>query len=106
MKKPKVICSTCRKIKRDDCDRCKKKPYENIDQSNYSFYNSYRWRKKSKSFRLLHPLCEDCLSKGITKSSQMVDHIIPISKGGDKMDDSNLRALCNSCHAIKTGKSK
>ena len=100
------ICATCKKPKRDDCDRCKPKPYDNIDQSNYSFYNSYKWRQKSKSFRKRNPLCDECLKNGRTTPSEMVDHIKPISKGGDKWNDNNLRALCNSCHGRKTGKSK
>ena len=32
-----------------------------------------------------------------------VDHVRPASQGGTD-DDSNLRAICRSCHASKTGR--
>ena len=30
------------------------------------------------------------------------DHIQPIAHGGDKWDESNLQAICRSCHLAKT----
>ena len=33
-----------------------------------------------------------------------VDHITPISLGGDMWDRFNLRTLCNKCHKSKTRK--
>lgn len=80
----------------------KVKPFS---QFNRDFnYQDPRWRKLSVLKRRANPLCEDCQEKGITKASQMVDHIKPISKGGGAWAWDNLRALCNHCHAIKTGK--
>ena len=32
----------------------------------------------------------------------MVDHITPINNGGQKLDYSNLQALCNKCHNKKS----
>ena len=34
----------------------------------------------------------------------MVDHIKPISIGGDRLHQSNLQTLCNSCHNKKSAK--
>jgi len=31
-----------------------------------------------------------------------VDHVRPLSDGGDHYDADNLQALCRSCHARKT----
>lgn len=31
----------------------------------------------------------------------MCDHVIPMSKGGDNMDDRNLQTMCNTCHNKK-----
>ncbi len=106
MKIPKKICSICRKIKKDDCDRCKKKPFEGINTANQSFYNSTRWRKIAKGHKTKHPLCEECLDKGIVTAVQITDHIIPIDKGGNKFSSDNLRSLCHKCHNKKSGRSK
>ena len=35
-----------------------------------------------------------------------VDHITPISQGGDKWSRDNLQALCRGCHIDKTRKEK
>jgi 5-methylcytosine-specific restriction protein A len=66
------------------------------------FYGTNRWRKVRNRYWKLHPLCEDCLSRGITKQADMVDHIEEIKAGGAKLDPNNLRALCWGCHAKKT----
>ena len=34
----------------------------------------------------------------------MVDHIVPINKGGAKLDIGNLQSLCNLCHNRKSGR--
>ena len=106
MPKPRSICNKCRKVKRDDCEMCKKPAFENINKDNYSFYNSSQWRRVSKGYRTKHPLCVDCLSRGRTTACQVTDHIIPVDKGGDKWNSSNLQALCHKCHNRKTAKSK
>lgn len=61
-----------------------------------------RWRR----VRLLHlrnnPLCRMCLLDGVVTAATMVDHIVPIADGGEKLDDDNLQSLCRDCHARKT----
>lgn len=42
-------------------------------------------------------LCLDCG----TDERLEIDHIIPVSKGGDPVDPSNLQTLCRSCNAKK-----
>lgn len=60
-------------------------------------YDSTTWQR----LRLMHlagsPVCVECGRYG-----EQVDHIIPISAGGEKFDPSNLQTLCASCHASKT----
>lgn len=56
------------------------------------------WARFSRAFRARHPVCQACG----TKSSEHVDHITALEAGGDKWDESNLRALCASCHSKKT----
>ena len=36
----------------------------------------------------------------------MVDHIVPINKGGAPLDMDNLQSLCSHCHAAKTARDK
>ena len=43
-----------------------------------------------------------CIEDGKTVIATMVDHIIPILKGGDKWDRNNLQPLCAKCHAKKS----
>ena len=45
-----------------------------------------------------HYLCEDCLARGIYKPAKEVHHILPLEKGGTH-NESNLMALCKSCHS-------
>ena len=39
-------------------------------------YNA-RWRRESKKFLQLHPLCQDCLCHSIAAPATVVDHIVP-----------------------------
>ena len=57
-------------------------------------------------FLQAHPLCEECMRKGMLVPAQMVDHIVPINKGGAPLDLNNLQSLCNHCHAVKTARDK
>jgi 5-methylcytosine-specific restriction protein A len=77
------------------------------DVDNSAFYNSRRWRSISKTFRKRNPLCIQCERDGNGPvPSQCVDHIKPISQYGMGVatDIKNLQALCNSCHAKKSGR--
>ncbi|EOC0875546.1 HNH endonuclease [Cronobacter malonaticus] len=46
-------------------------------------------------------ICQECQRKGRPHPAETVDHIIPKAHGGTD-DDSNLQALCWSCHKSKT----
>lgn len=69
-----------------------------------SFYQLSAWRKASHAYRKAYPLCAECERQGRTTPAQMVDHIKPLADGGAAFDWNNLQALCNQCHAIKSGK--
>ncbi|MEN1680329.1 MAG: HNH endonuclease signature motif containing protein [Planctomycetota bacterium] len=62
-----------------------------------------RWDKLSRRFRQENPLCVECLSHGVTTPSQVTDHIVP-HRGDEALlwDESNLQALCHTCHNRKT----
>jgi len=57
---------------------------------------TWTWRKVSRQVRLEEPFCRVC-----GRVSEQVDHIIPVTEGGDN-DRENLQALCTSCHSKKT----
>lgn len=81
----------------------KAKP-QNRQHDNSNFYHSKGWRMTRKFYIKANPLCEMCKRKSPTETTggQMVDHIKPISIGGDRLHQSNLQTLCNSCHAKKS----
>lgn len=68
------------------------------------FYSSSAWVKLRNLKRRLTPLCEHCEKLGILTPFHTIDHIKPISEGGEPLDMNNLQTLCKQCHAIKTGK--
>ena len=80
--------------------------------SNQVFYNSWKWRKRSKAYKVKNPICEVCEAKGRIraviepgKKTGVTDHIIPIEQGGSPTDERNLMSMCSyikdSCHDRK-----
>lgn len=71
-----------------------------------SFYHTKAWRQLRKVWITSNPLCAECLDKGITKAARIVDHVIPIRLGGERLSQSNLQSLCTSCHNSKSSKER
>ena len=69
------------------------------DESHAEIYHSTRWRKLRSSYMMRNPVCE---MYKCTQPSKYLDHIKPISNGGEIWDEDNLQALCASCNGIKT----
>jgi 5-methylcytosine-specific restriction protein A len=82
-------------------ERPKQTPFATIQNP---FYNSRAWRNFSINHRKKHPLCVKCQEKGIITQAQLVDHIVPIRKGGNPFDTSNCQSLCHPCHNSKSGR--
>ena len=74
------------------------KPQEGRRQSNAKFYQSTAWRKLRALKIEVQPLCEECLRRGIATPARVVDHIVPINKGGAALSLANLQSLCDACH--------
>ena len=47
------------------------------------------------------PFCVHCEQQGKTTIARELDHIIPLSKGGEDIED-NWQGLCIECHKAKT----
>jgi len=86
-------CAKHRKARAQQYNR-----YE-VDKERHRFENSARWDRIRLAYLSRHPLCEDCLDKGLVEAATEVHHI-----DGDYThnDESNLRALSKSCHSKHT----
>jgi len=95
----------------------KKKPWqeERVVQgrrlhNNQKFYNSRKWRKKSKAYKEENPLCEceDCKVNELIKPANVTDHIkglqYLLDMGLDPYDDNELQSMNTSCHNKKSGR--
>lgn len=66
-------------------------------------YSAQRWQRLRRQKLREHPLCEFCLNVGKIEPAVAVDHIVPISKGGDPYPPlDHLLSCCASCHNRKT----
>ena len=70
------------------------------------FYVTALWKRKRLSWLRQHPLCVMCEDIGRTTAAGVVDHIVPITAGGARLDDENLQSLCKSCHTAKTNRER
>jgi len=70
-------------------------------------YNTSRWRKLRRLKLSVSPLCEHCKFRGRAVFAKLVDHIKPISQGGEPFPSlDRLQSLCQTCHNHKTGSEK
>ena len=60
------------------------------------------WLKLRAMVLANEPLCRVCG----TAEAMHVDHIVPLSRGGSRLDMDNLQPICVACHATKTGTEK
>jgi 5-methylcytosine-specific restriction protein A len=79
-------------------------PQQRRNVDNSAFYNSRQWRSTSKAFIFQNPTCAECERNDLIEPATCTDHIKPIEEGGSKWSWSNLQALCNHCHAVKSGR--
>jgi len=76
----------------------RKKEYQKI-------YQDKKWIKIRDVRRMKNPLCEVCLSKGLTEPTTEIHHIIPFSEGLNPFEVNilafsyeNTISLCTKCH--------
>ena len=58
------------------------------------------WMKLRAWYLARHPMCEDCLAEGNVTVATLVHHVVPISRGGARLDERNLRAMCERHHDV------
>jgi len=63
------------------------------------------WKKARKAYLAEHPICE-VRSSDCTLAANLVDHRIPLTQGGARLDPDNFRSSCTACHALLTGNLK
>lgn len=56
-------------------------------------------RSAVTAYRAAHLLCE---WPGCRRVMDQVDHIVPLSEGGDRYSRGNMQSLCQQHHAEKT----
>ena len=63
-------------------------------------YDRRRWRRRSRAFLALNPMCRMCEEIGKVTLATVVDHIRP-HRGDESLffDESNWQGLCPSCHS-------
>lgn len=105
--KPKRPCAYpgCSKL----CENGEQYCCEHKNQVN-KIYNKYQrdsksnkrygraWKKIRDKYIKTNPLCEECKKHGRLTVAEEVHHILPLSRGGIH-NESNLMALCKSCHS-------
>ena len=64
------------------------------------------WLKVRMRVLRRQPWCAICHSEGLVTIATEVDHIIPMAKGGARLDLANLQPLCRPCHIAKTQQDK
>lgn len=78
-------------------------PRKRKPTGNQAFLNTTAWRKTTKRYRQLHPLCEVSEAIGVVAAAQCTDHIIARDFGGSEYDPRNLMAMTKEYHDKKSG---
>lgn len=76
------------------------------DAAMMKFYTSKPWRFLRADCLSEEPLCRQCKKEGRLTTAKVLDHIIPIRLGGERLDKKNLQPLCHSCHNTKSAKER
>jgi 5-methylcytosine-specific restriction protein A len=74
-----------------------------FSQAAAGLISSKAWRRASKAFLAVNPMCAECLRQGRDTLAVHVDHVVP--HRGDEVlfwEESNWQPLCRPCHSRKT----
>ncbi|WP_280301958.1 HNH endonuclease signature motif containing protein [Nocardia neocaledoniensis] len=97
--RPPRVCNRCRKTV-PARKRCPCSPAWTSSRNSYTGSGSTRrWRRVRAAKLAADPVCE---RPGCRRLAVEVDHIIRVSRGGDRYDPANLQSLCHEHHQDKT----
>jgi len=85
---------------------CKEHRIPRASKETDPFYLSPAWRRFRNFYVSLHPFCELCEKQGLLVPVDVVDHVVELKDGGDRLSESNAMSLCHKCHNAKTAKEK
>lgn len=101
---PPKLCSRCRK---PNC-QCRQERRQQSDRERGTCDErgyTWRWRKFKDAYLATNPLCCDCSTKGLVRPAQDVHHIKKMADHPElQYEESNLMALCKSCHSTRTAR--
>jgi len=64
-------------------------------------YKTGRWQKLRAAVLRRDPLCAYCAARGRPEAATTVDHIVPVTRGGDFWSMDNLAPACANCNYSK-----
>ena len=97
----KSVCAwpSCPNLTREGM--CEKHAKERIRPTAKARGYDTTWHKLRTQYKREHPVCE-ILKKCTGDPTEEVDHIKPLSQGGERLDEENLQSTCKRCHSWKT----
>jgi 5-methylcytosine-specific restriction enzyme A len=71
----------------------------------YAYLYGRLWQVRSAIYKSQHPVCEECMKRGIVTPAYAVDHKVPHKGDLDLFwDEDNWQSLCEHDHNVKTAK--
>ena len=67
--------------------------------------HDWAWQEFAIEYRKRHPLCMDCMARGVTEATAEVHHKRRLRDFPElKYDENNLMSLCSTCHGTRTAR--
>jgi len=63
------------------------------------------WQRFRRSYLEHHPLCLDCLDRKEVAVATELHHLVKLRDAPERrLDPSNVRPLCSTCHKVRTAR--
>jgi 5-methylcytosine-specific restriction protein A len=95
--RPPRVCNKCRQPAPAG-SRCPCTPAWSGNRA-WSGGSTRKWRTLRESKLRTDPICEEPACRALATE---VDHIVPLSQGGERYDWANLASLCAAHHEVRT----